>query len=109
SSGKSVVTANKALLAKHGVRLAALAEKHRVALNFEAAVGGAIPVIKTLREGLVGNSLVRVYGILNGTCNYILTRMEHDKMPFADALKEAQRLGYAEANPAFDIEGHDTA
>jgi len=109
SAGKSVVTANKALLAKHGVRLAGLAEKHRVALNFEAAVGGAIPIVKTLREGMAGNSFERIYGILNGTCNYILTRMEQDKLPFAECLKEAQRLGYAEADPGFDIEGHDTA
>jgi len=109
ASGKSVVTANKALLAKHGVKLAALAEKHRVALNFEAAVGAAIPIVKTLREGMAGNSFERIYGILNGTCNYILTRMEQDKLPFAECLKEAQRLGYAEADPSFDIEGHDTA
>jgi len=109
SSGKSVVTANKALLAKHGVRLAGLAEKHHVALNFEAAVGGAIPIVKTLREGLAGNSFERIYGILNGTCNYILTRMEQDKLSFAECLKDAQRLGYAEADPTFDIEGHDTA
>jgi homoserine dehydrogenase len=109
SSGKSVVTANKALLAKHGVRLAALAEKHRVALNFEAAVGAAIPIVKTLRDGLTGNQIERIYGILNGTCNYILTRMEQDELVFADCLKEAQRLGYAEADPTFDIEGHDTA
>src|SRR5207244_424761 len=106
---KSVVTANKALLARHGVALAALAEKNHVALNFEAAVGGAIPIVKTLREGLAGNSLARIYGILNGTCNYILTRMEEEKLAFADCLKEAQRLGYAEADPTFDIEGHDTA
>jgi homoserine dehydrogenase len=106
---KSVVTANKALLAKHGVTLAALAEKNHVALNFEAAVGGAIPIVKTLREGLVGNSLARIYGILNGTCNYILTRMEQEKLTFAECLKEAQRLGYAEADPSFDVEGHDTA
>src|SRR5262245_5782850 len=106
---KSVVTANKALLAKHGVTLAVLAEKNRVALNFEAAVGGAIPIVKTLREGLVGNSLARIYGILNGTCNYILTRMEREQLSFADCLKDAQRLGYAEADPTFDIEGHDTA
>jgi homoserine dehydrogenase len=106
---KSVVTANKALLAQHGVALAALAEKHHVALNFEAAVGGAIPIVKTLREGLAGNSLARVYGILNGTCNYILTRMEQDKLAFAECLREAQRLGYAEADPGFDIDGHDTA
>jgi homoserine dehydrogenase len=109
ASGKSVVTANKALLAKHGVKLAVLAESKRVALNFEAAVGAAIPIIKTLREGLAGNQVERIYGILNGTCNYILTRMEQDKLPFAVCLKEAQRLGYAEADPAFDIEGHDTA
>jgi homoserine dehydrogenase len=109
SSGKSVVTANKALLAKHGVNLAAIAENKSVALNFEAAVGGAIPIVKTLREGMAGNSFERIYGILNGTCNYILTRMEQDKMPFAECLKEAQRLGYAEADPSFDIEGHDTA
>ncbi len=109
ASGKSVVTANKALLAKYGIKLAALAEKHHAALNFEAAVGGAIPIVKTLREGLAGNSFERIYGILNGTCNYILTRMEQDNMTFADCLKEAQRLGYAEANPTFDVEGHDTA
>ncbi|MCC6779219.1 MAG: homoserine dehydrogenase [Hyphomicrobiales bacterium] len=108
-AGKSVVTANKALLARHGVELATLAEKHHVALNFEAAVGGSLPIVKTLREGLVGNSLTRIYGILNGTCNYILTRMEQDKLAFADCLREAQRLGYAEADPTFDIEGHDTA
>jgi homoserine dehydrogenase len=106
---KSVVTANKALLARHGVALAAIAEKNHVMLNFEAAVGGAIPIVKTLREGLAGNSLARVYGILNGTCNYILTRMEQEKLSFADCLKEAQRLGYAEADPTFDVEGHDTA
>src|SRR6202165_1058199 len=106
---KSVVTANKALLARHGVTLAAIAEKNHVALNFEAAVGGAIPVVKTLREGMAGNSFERIYGILNGTCNYILTKMEQDKMPFAECLKEAQRLGYAEADPTFDIEGYDTA
>jgi homoserine dehydrogenase len=109
AAGKSVVTANKALLARHGVALAALAEEAGVALNFEAAVGGAIPIVKTLREGLAGNSFARIYGILNGTCNYILTRMEEDKLSFADCLKDAQRLGYAEADPAFDIEGHDSA
>jgi homoserine dehydrogenase len=109
SSGKSVVTANKALLAKHGVKLAALAESKRVALNFEAAVGAAIPIVKTLREGLAGNQVERIYGILNGTCNYILTRMEQEKMSFAECLKQAQQLGYAEADPTFDIEGHDTA
>ena len=108
-TGKSVVTANKALIAKHGTRLAALAEKHGGALNYEAAVGAAIPVIKTLREGLAGTSINRVYGILNGTCNYILTRMEQEWLSFAECLKDAQRLGYAEANPSFDVDGHDTA
>lgn len=108
-SGKAVVTANKALIAKHGSKLAALAEKHGSALNYEAAVGAAIPVIKTLREGLAGTTINRVYGILNGTCNYILTRMEEEGLSFAECLKDAQRLGYAEANPSFDVDGHDTA
>jgi homoserine dehydrogenase len=109
AAGKSVITANKALLARHGVALAALAEKQHVALNFEAAVAGGIPIVKTLREGLVGNKLARIYGILNGTCNYILTRMEEEKLSFAECLKDAQRLGYAEADPSFDVDGHDTA
>lgn len=108
-AGKSVVTANKALIAKHGLRLAALAEKHGGALNYEAAVAGAIPVVKTLREGLSGTDINRVYGILNGTCNYMLTRMELEGLSFADCLADAQRLGYAEADPSFDIDGHDTA
>jgi len=108
-AGKSVVTANKALIAKHGIRLAQAAEKHGGALNFEAAVGAAIPVIKTLREGLAATGINRVYGILNGTCNYILTRMEQEGLSFAECLKDAQRLGYAEANPSFDVDGHDTA
>ncbi|ACI93136.1 homoserine dehydrogenase (HDH) [Afipia carboxidovorans OM5] len=108
-SGKSVVTANKALIAKHGSRLAMLAEKHGGALNYEAAVGAAIPIVKTLREGLAGTGIDRVYGILNGTCNYILTRMEQEGLSFAECLKDAQRLGYAEANPSFDVDGHDTA
>src|SRR5262245_20697658 len=106
---KSVITANKALLARHGVDLAALAERQGVALNFEAAVAGGIPIVKTLREGLVGNKLARIYGILNGTYNYILTRMEQDKLTFAECLKDAQQLGYAEADPTFDVEGFDTA
>jgi len=109
ASGKAVVTANKALLAKHGVALARTAEKQKVALNFEAAVCAAVPAIKTLREGLAGNRINRVYGILNGTCNYMLTRMEREKLSFEECLKEAQRLGYDEADPSFDIEGHDTA
>ena len=106
---KHVVTANKALLATHGYELAKLAEKNGVALYFEAAVAGAIPVIKTLRESLSANRIKRVYGILNGTCNFILTKMQAEKRPFADVLKEAQALGYAEADPTFDIGGFDTA
>ena len=109
ASGKSVVTANKALLAKHGMALGALAEKHKVALAFEASVAGGIPVVKTLREGLAGNKIERVYGILNGTCNYILSRMELEELSFEECLSEAQRLGYAEADPTFDIGGFDTA
>lgn len=109
SSGKAVVTANKALLAKHGMHLAKLAETHHVALAFEASVAGGIPVVKTLREGLAGNQISRVYGILNGTCNYILTRMEREELSFEECLAEAQRLGYAEADPTFDIGGFDTA
>jgi len=109
NAGKPVVTANKALLARHGIELATLAERHRVALNFEASAGGAIPIVKTLREGLAGNAITRIYGILNGTCNYMLTRMERERLSFDDCLKEAQRLGYAEADPSFDIEGQDTA
>ena len=109
SSGKAVVTANKALLARHGQKLAALAERNKVALNFEASVGGGIPVIKTLREGLNGDSFTRIYGILNGTCNYILSRMEQDRLAFDECLRDAQRLGYAEADPTFDVEGYDTA
>jgi homoserine dehydrogenase len=109
SRGLHVVTANKALLARHGVELAAIAEEQGVILNFEASVAGGIPVIKALRESLTGNTVSRVYGIMNGTCNYILTRMEREELSFEACLKEAQRLGYAEADPAFDIEGNDTA
>ncbi len=108
-AGRHVVTANKALLAKHGVALAEIAEKKGVLLNYEAAVAGGIPVIKTMREAMAGNSISRVFGILNGTCNYILTRMEAEGLSFEDCLKDAQRLGYAEADPTFDIEGNDTA
>ena len=107
--GLHVVTANKALLARDGVRLAALAEDKGALLNFEAAVAGGIPVIKAMRESLTGNRVSRVYGIMNGTCNYILTKMEKEGLSFEACLKEAQRLGYAEADPAFDIEGNDTA
>ncbi len=108
-AGKSVVTANKALLAKYGMALAKRAEDRGVALGFEASVGGGIPIVKTLREALAGNVIERVYGILNGTCNYILTRMETEALSFAECLTEAQRLGYAEADPSFDIGGQDTA
>jgi homoserine dehydrogenase len=107
--GRSVVTANKALLARHGASLARLAEKHNAALCFEAAVAGGIPIVKTLREGLGGSRIARIYGILNGTCNYILTRMHKERLSFAACLKEAQKLGYAEADPTFDIGGFDTA
>ena len=109
AAGKSVVTANKALLAAHGMALARLAEDKHVALAFEASVAGGIPIVKTLREGLAGNQIVRVYGILNGTCNYILSRMELEGLSFEACLKEAQRLGYAEADPTFDIGGFDSA
>jgi homoserine dehydrogenase len=108
-AGKPVVTANKALLAAHGQKLAALAERRQVALNFEASVAGGIPIVKTLREGLSGASFTRIYGILNGTCNYMLTRMGEERLAYADCLRDAQALGYAEADPSFDVEGHDTA
>jgi homoserine dehydrogenase len=108
-AGKSVVTANKALLAKHGLHLARLAEAQGVALGFEASVAGGIPVVKTLRDSLAGNQISRVYGILNGTCNYILSRMEAERLSFGECLAEAQKLGYAEADPSFDIGGQDTA
>ena len=109
SRGLPMVTSNKAMIAAHGLELAALAESSGAALAFEAAVGGGIPVIKTLRESLAGNEVRRVSGILNGTCNYILSRMETEGLPFDACLAEAQKLGYAEANPTFDIGGFDTA
>ncbi len=107
--GKHVVTANKALMAHDGTRLAARAEAQGLALSFEASVAGGIPVIKALREGLAGNRLERVYGILNGTSNYILTTMRETGREFAEVLAEAQKLGYAEADPSFDIDGVDAA
>jgi len=109
AAGKSVVTANKALIAHHGTELALAAEKSGAALAFEAAVAGGIPIVKALREGLAGNDVSRVYGILNGTCNYILTQMEETGRDFAEVLDEAQKLGYAEADPGFDIDGVDAA
>ncbi|MBW8785410.1 MAG: homoserine dehydrogenase [Novosphingobium sp.] len=107
--GKGLVTANKAMIAHHGVALAAAAEQARVPLKFEAAVAGGIPVIKGLREGAAANAIERVYGILNGTCNFILSTMEESGRDFADVLAEAQRRGFAEADPSFDIEGTDAA
>ena len=108
-AGKHVVTANKALIALHGHELAALAEQGRVALAFEAAVAGGIPILKTLREGLAGNRIYEVHGILNGTSNFILTEMRTRGGSFGDILADAQRLGYAEADPSFDVDGIDTA
>ncbi len=109
SGGKALVTANKAMIAHHGLELAQIAEAKDVALKFEAAVAGGIPVVKGLREGTSANALERIYGILNGTCNYILSTMEDTGADFAEVLADAQRLGYAEADPTFDIEGVDAA
>ena len=109
AAGRPVVTANKALLAAHGAELAELAAAHGVDLLYEAAVAGAIPVIRPLRESLAGERVVRVIGIVNGTTNYILTRMAEDGMDYAEALAEAQRLGLAEADPAADVQGDDAA
>jgi homoserine dehydrogenase len=106
---KHVVTANKALLATEGNDIFAEADNNGVEVGFEASVAGGIPIIKILREGLVANNIIAVYGIINGTSNYILTKMTDEKVEFSEALKEAQRLGYAEADPTFDIEGIDTA
>lgn len=108
-AGKGVVTANKALLAMHGAKLAAMAETKDAPLAFEAAVAGGIPILKALREGLVGNRIEKITGILNGTCNYILTEMRQTGRDFGEVLKEAQQLGYAEADPSFDIDGIDAA
>src|SRR5208337_856106 len=108
-SGKHVVTANKALLAHDGNELFGLAQRKGLSISFEASVGGGIPLIKSLREGLASNRISTIFGILNGTANYILTRMTEDKLSFAEALKGAQTLGYAEADPTLDIEGIDTA
>jgi homoserine dehydrogenase len=109
SAGRSVVTANKAMIAEHGNSIARLAEEKGAVLAYEAAVAGGIPIVKALREGLAGNRIERVYGILNGTCNYILTTMRRTGRPFEAVLKEAQELGYAEADPSFDVDGIDTA
>jgi homoserine dehydrogenase len=107
--GKPVVTANKALLSASGEELFEAAQQNRTNLYYEASVAGGIPIIKVLREGLIGNRITRLYGIVNGTCNYILTRMKREGAEFADALADAQRLGYAEAEPSLDVDGHDAA
>jgi len=107
--GKPVVTANKALLSAHGEELFEAAQRHGTNLYYEASVAGGIPIIKVLREGLIGNRITRLYGIVNGTCNYILTRMKLEGADFADVLADAQRLGYAEAEPSLDVDGHDAA
>ena len=109
SFGKPVVTANKALLAEKGEEIYRAAAEQGAAVYCEASVGGGIPIIKALREGLVANHIQSIYGILNGTCNYILTRMEQEKLPFDQVLKAAQAAGYAEAEPSLDIDGIDTA
>jgi len=109
AGGKGLVTANKAMLAHHGLELAAAAEARGIALKFEAAVAGGVPVVKALREGAAANVIDHVYGVLNGTCNYILSTMEAEGRDFAEVLKEAQALGYAEADPSFDIDGVDAA
>ena len=108
-NGMHVITANKAMIAHHGAELASLAGDHNCYLLFESAVAGGIPAVKTLREGLAGNDMSRIAGILNGTCNYILTTMEQTGEDFADVLADAQRLGYAEAEPSFDVDGIDAA
>jgi homoserine dehydrogenase len=106
--GKSVITANKALLSAHGEELFRAAQESGANLYYEASVAGGIPIIKALREGFVGNRFTHIYGIVNGTCNYILTRMKQEGADFADVLKDAQRLGYAEAEPSLDVDGHDS-
>lgn len=107
--GKPCVTANKALLAEHGEEIFAAAAKSKADVYYEASVAGGIPVVKALREGLVSNRIKRIYGIMNGTCNYILTRMEREGLDFETILKDAQKLGYAEAEPSLDVDGFDTA
>jgi len=109
ANGKSVITANKALVATHGSNIGELVAKHDVMFGYEAAVAGGIPIIKTIREGLASNRISRIYGILNGTCNYILSVMRETGQEFDDILADAQRLGYAEADPSFDVDGVDAA
>ena len=105
--GKPVVTANKALISEFGEELFALADENNTNLYYEASVAGGIPIIKVLREGLIGNRIPYIYGILNGTCNYILTRMKREGSEFGGVLEDAQRLGYAEAEPSLDVDGID--
>ena len=109
SNKKHVITANKALIATHGNELAAIAEKNNVCLNYEAAIAGGVPIVKAVRENLRFNKISKIYGILNGTCNYILTKMSRDKRDFKDVLKDAQKKGFAELDPTFDIQGIDAA
>ena len=109
ANGKSVITANKALVATHGNNIGELVAKHDVMFGYEAAVAGGIPIIKTIREGLASNRIGKIYGILNGTCNYILSVMRETGQEFEDILADAQRLGYAEADPSFDVDGVDAA
>ena len=109
NAGKAVVTANKKLLAEYGKEIFDTAAKNKVDIYFGASVGGGIPIIRAVREGLAGNEIQQIHGILNGTCNYILTRMENEGKPFDEILADAQKLGYAEANPSLDIDGFDTA
>ncbi|MSR66628.1 MAG: homoserine dehydrogenase [Pedosphaera sp.] len=108
-AGKSVVTANKALISAHGPELFAAAKRHGANLYYEASVAGGIPIIKVLREGLIGNRIISLYGVVNGTCNYILTKMTAERTEFADALRDAQARGYAEAEPSLDVDGYDAA
>lgn len=109
AAGVAVVTANKQVIAHEGVSLGQAARQANRPLLFEAAVAGGVPIVRSLREGIAGDRLYRIQGVLNGTCNYILTRMEQEGLSFEECLKDAQRLGYAEANPSFDVDGHDTA
>ena len=109
TNGKSIVTANKAMISKHGFDLAKLSEKNNCSLAFEASVAGCIPIIKSLRDGLSGSKVTKITGILNGTCNYILTEMREKGLNFDEVLKDAQDKGYAEADPSFDVDGVDAA
>jgi len=106
---KHVITANKSLMAKYGDELGIISEKNKVNLEYEASVAGGVPIIRSLKEGLIGNKINKIYGILNGTTNFILTSMENDKKDFSSALKDAQKLGFAESNPISDLDGSDSA